>query len=79
MTNDVREVSKSLGASVPVSLAPKSDVEPRNCLVQKKSRVSILSMGSDTEKNRGKENELKDVLASEDEPVSSRTGRSSSC
>jgi serine/arginine repetitive matrix protein 2 len=50
-------------ASVPVVpvLAPKSDlVQPRKRLVPKKSKLSILSMGRDKEKNRGKD--LSDVI-----------------
>ena len=47
-------------ASVPVPLAPKSDVQPRKRLVPKKSKLSILSMGRDKEKNRGKD--LSDVV-----------------
>ena len=46
-------------ASVPVPLAPKQDVQPRKRLVPKKSKLSILSMGRDKEKNRGKD--LSDV------------------
>ncbi|KAF8814601.1 hypothetical protein BYT27DRAFT_7249906 [Phlegmacium glaucopus] len=47
-------------ASVPVPLAPKPDVEPRKRLVPKKSKLSILSMGRDKEKDRGKD--LSDVV-----------------
>lgn len=48
-------------ASVPVPLAPKQDVEPpRKRLVPKKSKLSILSMGRDKEKDRGKD--LSDVV-----------------
>ena len=47
-------------ATIPVPLAPKSDVQPRKCLVPKKSKLSILSMGHDKEKNRGKD--LSDVV-----------------
>ena len=46
-------------ASVPVPLAPKQDVQPRKRLVPKKSKLSILTMGRDKEKNRGKD--LSDV------------------
>ena len=42
-------------ASVPVPLAPKSDVQPRKRLVPKKSKLNILNMGRDKEKNRGKD------------------------
>jgi serine/arginine repetitive matrix protein 2 len=47
-------------ASVPVPLAPKPDVQPRKRLVPKKSKLSILTMGRDKEKNRGKD--LSDVV-----------------
>lgn len=47
-------------ASVPVPLAPKLDPQPRKRLVPKKSKLSILTMGRDKEKNRGKD--LSDVV-----------------
>ena len=47
-------------ASVPEPLAPKSDPQPRKRLVPKKSKLSILTMGRDKEKNRGKD--LSDVV-----------------
>ena len=47
-------------ASAPVPLAPKQDVQPRKRLVPKKSKLSILTMGRDKEKNRGKD--LSDVV-----------------
>ena len=47
-------------ASVPAPLAPKSDPQPRKHLVPKKSKLSILTMGRDKEKNQGKD--LSDVV-----------------
>ena len=47
-------------ASVPVPLAPKTDVEPRKRLVPKKSKLGILTMGRDKEKDRVKD--LSDVV-----------------
>jgi serine/arginine repetitive matrix protein 2 len=47
-------------ASVPIPLAPKPDVEPRKRLVPKKSKLSILTMGCDKEKDRGKD--LSDIV-----------------
>ena len=47
-------------ASVPVPLAPKADIQPRKRLVPKKSKLNILNMGRDKEKNRGKD--LSDVV-----------------
>jgi serine/arginine repetitive matrix protein 2 len=47
-------------ASVPLPLAPKSDIQSRKRLVPKKSKLGILNMGRDKEKNRGKD--LSDVV-----------------
>ena len=41
-------------------IAPKQDLKPRKRLVPKKSKISILSMGRDKEKDRGKD--LSDVV-----------------
>ena len=47
-------------ASVPAPLAPKSDPQPRKHLVPKKSKLNILTMGCDKEKNQGED--LSDVI-----------------
>ena len=47
-------------ASVPVPLAPKPDVEPRKRLVPKKSKLAILTIGRDKDKDRAKD--LSDVV-----------------
>ena len=47
-------------AAAHAPLAPKSDVQSRKRLVPKKSKLNILNMGRDKEKNRGKD--LSDVV-----------------
>lgn len=47
-------------ATMPVPMASKSDVPSRKRLVPKKSKLGILNMGRDKEKNRGKD--LSDVV-----------------
>ena len=58
---------------MPIPLAPKLDPQPRKCLNPKKLKLSILTIGCDKKKNRGKD--LSDVepvlLASTDSWASS--------
>ncbi|KAF9527941.1 hypothetical protein CPB83DRAFT_855475 [Crepidotus variabilis] len=50
----------TMSSQLPVPLAPKNDEQSRKRLVPKKSKLSILGMGRDKEKDRGKD--LSDVV-----------------